>query len=90
MDTFLAFLLLAAACTALYQTYVSVRLWISGDYTTKQKLAQLVLIWLVPLLGANIVHWFLSHGASDSGTEQKDSDFITQDRNAQVPGSGRW
>jgi hypothetical protein len=90
MDSFLQFLVASAVLIALYQLYVSVRLWVSGDYTLKQKLAQLLLIWCLPLLGANIVHWFLTHGASDSALERKDSDFLTQDKNAQVPGSGRW
>lgn len=40
-----------------YQTYVLWRVWTSDMYSMGQKSAQLVIIWLLPILGAGIVHW---------------------------------
>jgi hypothetical protein len=42
---------------AAYQSYVSWRVWTSDMYSTGQKSAQLAIIWLLPILGAGIVHW---------------------------------
>ncbi len=63
---------------ALYQAYVSVRLIRSTDYEPNQKLAQLLLVWLIPLLGATAVHWFLSHGTSHSPPDKPDRNHIPQ------------
>ena len=41
---------------ALYQTFVTVRLIRFGGYSAGQKIAQSFIIWLMPLLGAWIVH----------------------------------
>jgi H+/Cl- antiporter ClcA len=40
-----------------YQSYVSWRVSTSDMYSMGQKSAQLAIIWLLPILGAGIVHW---------------------------------
>ena len=40
----------------LYQLFVTVRLVRFGGYSVRLKIAQAVLIWLLPLFGAWIVH----------------------------------
>jgi hypothetical protein len=49
-----------------YQLYVSVLLVRYGELTRVQLSAQLGLIWLIPLLGAVVCHWFLRlHGVHE-------------------------
>jgi len=46
-----------AACTiALYQLFVTVRLFRFTGYSPFQKTAQFFFVWLVPLIGALVVH----------------------------------
>ncbi|WP_018607306.1 hypothetical protein [Uliginosibacterium gangwonense] len=42
-----------------FQLFVSWRLLASTELTTTQKVAQICLIWLLPLLGALVIHLFL-------------------------------
>lgn len=44
---------------AAYNAWVSVRLIRSLEYDTSQKRRQLLLIWIVPALGAIVVHSFI-------------------------------
>ena len=50
-----------ALCVLLagYSLYASAGVARSGDYTTRQKGLQLLLVWLVPLFGALLVHMML-------------------------------
>jgi hypothetical protein len=50
---------------AAYQSYVSWHVWTDSTYSSSQKIAQLTIIWLVPIVGAGIVHWVL-HGQARS------------------------
>ncbi|WP_416694526.1 hypothetical protein [Azonexus caeni] len=45
-----------AGTLALFNLYVSIRLLAYGGYTSFQKMAQLFVIWLLPLAGALLVH----------------------------------
>lgn len=49
----------AALALAVYQLYVSLRVLFAIQYTKLQRLAQLGLIWLIPLFGAIVCHVFL-------------------------------
>jgi hypothetical protein len=64
-----------------YQLYVSARMVRSKDYEPRQKVAQLALVWVLPVVGAAVVHWFLNHGASDSGRDRTDRNHIPQGKN---------
>ena len=64
-----------------YQIHVTVKLARSEYYDGKQKIAQLALIWILPILGATVVHWFLTHGTSDTGLNRTDRNHIPQERN---------
>jgi hypothetical protein len=74
-------LLLVILGALAYQSYVSARLVKSQDYERKQKIAQLVLIWVLPILGATAVHWFLKHGATDTGRDRIDRNHVPQGKN---------
>jgi hypothetical protein len=57
-----------------YQLYATIRVLASASYSRRQKMMQLVLIWLVPFLGALSCHIFL---ASDTRVARgKDGAFI--------------
>ena len=49
-------LLVGIAC---YQVYVTVRVLGASEYSRAQKIAQSVIIWLVPFLGAGLCHLVL-------------------------------
>lgn len=62
-----------------YQAYVTLRVIRSTAYTTTQKSLQISLIWLLPLVGAAVVH---SVFAIDSkGPSMPDKDFTPQPPN---------
>ena len=44
-----------------YQTYVSWHIWKGDVYSRGQQVSQLAIIWLLPVIGAIVVHW-VSHG----------------------------
>jgi hypothetical protein len=51
-------LLVFVALILAYQAYVSTILVRSRDMDTQQKCLQLGVVWLLPLLGAILCHWF--------------------------------
>jgi hypothetical protein len=61
-----------------YQAYVTLRVTRSNAFTTAQKLLQACLIWLLPFVGAAIVHSVL---ATDSPPSVPDKDFTPQSPN---------
>jgi len=69
----------ALAVLLSYQIYLTVRVIRYGGFTERQRLLQFVLIWLLPVLGAAIVHVFL---LSDRELPtQSDTDFTPQTLN---------
>ena len=72
------FWLLLGLVLLIYQVVVSVLVVRSAFYDLRQKLAQLALIWLLPLLGALLAHWFATRGASP--LPRHDSEFVPQDK----------
>ena len=55
-----------------YQAYVTVLLARSGALSTVQLWAQIAVVWLLPLIGAVICHWFFRlHGAYEKPRELK-------------------
>ena len=53
-------LLVVLGALLLYQLFVSARVMLSQGYSRSQKIMQLLLIWLVPLLGAAMCQVVLS------------------------------
>jgi len=51
-------LIALVAVVAMYQAYVTLAIARSGLLTRTQLLTQCALIWLLPLLGAVVCHWF--------------------------------
>ena len=47
---------IALGVLVLFNVYVSIRLLIYGGYSAPQKAAQLLFIWLLPIIGALFVH----------------------------------
>jgi hypothetical protein len=67
-------LIIVVGLVAAFQLYVSGRLLFYRGYTVRQKLIQLLIVWLVPGLGAILVLSFL---AADSRKRPKaDTAFI--------------
>ena len=50
----------AAVAVLIYQGYVTLRVRARDSYSEKQKVLQTVLIWLLPVLGAAVVHAFIA------------------------------
>ncbi len=60
----------------LYQVLVTIRLVRFAGYSTGQKIAQSLIIWLVPLLGAWIVHAVIR--MTEAPVAKADRDFTPQ------------
>jgi hypothetical protein len=86
------FLILAAVLFVLmvaYQIYVSRRVARSHIYSNDQRIIQLIMIWLLPMIGASICHWMISDvEAKDSGELQTDDGSSRQeDKEHEGPGN---
>ena len=83
----LAFIVVIALC--LFQGYVTWRVARSDAFSRKQKGFQFALVWLVPFIGAIIVHWFTTNGSGE--LPDTDKEFERQDIAAPgVAGGTRW
>lgn len=51
-----AVLTVALGVLALFNLYVSIRLFIYGGYSVAQKAVQLLIVWLLPIIGALFVY----------------------------------
>ena len=73
------FIVSAAIGLVLYQGYVTARVIRSVSFDHAQKWRQSLLIWLIPFVGAAIIHSVL---ATDSEMPVRpDKDFVPQDPN---------
>jgi hypothetical protein len=61
---------------AALQLLVSIRLCMSAAYTPQQKTAQMFLIWLVPVIGACVVYFFLR--SNNASSRMRDTKFVAQ------------
>ena len=66
-----------AVGAVLYQAFVTVRLVRFGGYSTGQKVAQSFFIWLLPVLGAWIVHLVIR--TTQKSSPGADRNFTPQD-----------
>jgi hypothetical protein len=72
--------LVAALAAVAYQAYVTALLVRSDALSRLQLRFQLVLVWLAPLIGAVICHWFFRlHGAYEKPRELKYPEGETYD-----------
>jgi hypothetical protein len=53
---------LAAVVYAGFVSYLVVR---APTYSSSQKVVQVIVVWLLPVLGTAVVHWFAKHGAAE-------------------------
>jgi hypothetical protein len=61
----LQFLALAGgACCIAYIVFASILIVRAPAYSKRQKVLQLLLVWLIPLVGAALAHWFATAGVS--------------------------
>ncbi len=66
----------------IYQLYVTIKVLASVQYSRRQKLAQVILVWLLPFIGAVLCHVFL---VSDTqGPGEKDAAFTPDGGNSPV------
>ena len=68
-----------------YQILVSNRVVCANQYTLMQRLAQLAIIWIVPIFGALVCHNFLS---ADTTQPKKRETAFTADDGNNPPGIG--
>lgn len=64
------FLILAAVLLVLavaYQIYVSRRVSRNRIYSDDQRIIQLIMIWLLPVIGASICHWMINDAEAGDG-----------------------
>ena len=77
------FFLLVGFGILLLQGYATIRLCRYTGYSTRQKVAQLLLIWLVPLLGAIIVTSVI--GLTERSARRRSEHFVA-DQGGNPPG----
>ena len=68
-----------------YQAFVTFRIVFSRQYTSGQKLLQVAVIWLLPLIGAVVCHIFLDEDMRPP--KPRDTSF-TPDTGNNPPGIG--
>jgi len=85
MNTYQTAGIVGAFALLAWQAYVSFLVIRSSAYSRSQKVKQALLIWLLPVVGVGLAHWFVGPGAS--ALPEKDRDFLRQDIPA--PGATR-
>ena len=63
----------------IYQIWVSTKIWRSDQYDSKQRVLQLLIIWLLPLIGAVVCHSIVRN--DDQKIQRADLDFVPQSPN---------
>ena len=76
MSSLSEYLYIASALLIALQAYVSLRVAAYDGYTTSQKFAQILIVWLIPMFGALLVYSFL---AADQSTPKKRDTAFTPD-----------
>jgi mannose/fructose/N-acetylgalactosamine-specific phosphotransferase system component IID len=65
-----------------YQIYISRRVARDTDYTDQQRLLQLIMIWVLPVLGAALCQAMLSDGAPNEIADEGVDDHAGADHSA--------
>jgi membrane protein DedA with SNARE-associated domain len=71
------------SCLLLYQIWVSIGICRAAEYDTRQRVLQLLVVWLVPLIGTVGCHLFLR--SSRQSVPRGDYKFMPQGRNDAGP-----
>ena len=66
-----------------YQVWASIYVYRAAEYDVKQRAAQLMIIWLAPVIGAALCHLFLRN--SRRYESRSDLDFVPQSPNDAGP-----
>jgi dolichyl-phosphate-mannose--protein O-mannosyl transferase len=61
---------------AMYQLFVSIKIILSSEYTIKQRIFQLLIIWLIPFFGALLCHYVVSQ--SGRSLRRQNNSFVRQ------------
>jgi uncharacterized membrane protein YqjE len=67
----------------LYQLWVSVLIYRAAEYDKGQRMAQIIVVWLVPVIGSIGCHLFLRNNRKD--VPRSDSNFVRQTPNDAGP-----
>lgn len=67
-----------------YQVWVSMYVFRAPEYAVKQRVAQILLVWLIPVIGAVLCHIFLSNSRQNEA--RTDFQFVQQSPNDAGPG----
>lgn len=86
MSGFLILAALLGALTVAYQIYVTRRVSRNRIYSDHQRIIQLIMIWLLPVIGASICHWMINDAeaedalgelhAADDASGRQDSEGV--------------
>ena len=74
----LSFWVAVAVLVVAYQGYVSFVVVQAPWVSRFQKVMQCLLVWLLPVVGAVVVHWFATHGVATLPVA--DREFVPQER----------
>jgi hypothetical protein len=78
-------LITGAIAILVYQLFVTARVVFSSQYSAKQRVAQVAIIWLVPLFGAVICHNFV---VADTRRRRARDTSFTEGGGDSPPGAG--
>ena len=85
MNTITEAIVVAVLVVGVFQAYVSVRIAHSPSYTEQQKRLQLLVVWLLPALGATFVYLVMR---TDSAPSRARDAAFTRDDGGIGPGDG--
>ena len=64
--------LLLVAVAAGYGAFVSILVIRAPAYCERQKVAQILVAWLIPVIGAAMAHWLARHGVAARPAIERD------------------
>jgi len=67
----------------LYQLWVSAAIVRAPEYDARQRMCQCLIVWLIPLVGAMVCHFFLR--ISRDPVKREDNRFVPQPHNDAGP-----
>lgn len=70
MSNFLAVVAVIITLAVAYQIYISRRVLRSRHYSDDQLVFQLIMIWLLPVIGASVCHWMLNNANAGDVPEE--------------------
>jgi hypothetical protein len=70
MYAFETWVIVVLVCVAVFQAWLTRRVWRSNQYDRRQKIMQTELVWLLPIIGASLVLYVLHEDKNERPTSQ--------------------